>query len=449
MTSDPQSAIRNPRFNIVLTTFGSFGDIHPYMAIAMELKRRGHDPVIATMPLYREKIEETGLRFAPVRPDLPPPQEQNQELVEKIMEPRSGPRFLIEEVILPHLRDSYADLLQAVRGADLLVSHPITYAGPLVGRKTGIPWISTVLAPLSFFSAYDLPVPPFWPWTNKLRILGPRFVRPILNFLKDRYRARMVDILREELGIPDYGNPVFEGQHSPSLVLALFSKHFAPPQPDWPPQTRVTGFAFYDGRHEKEMPAELERFLAEGPAPLIFTLGSSAVWVAQNFFHESIAAAKKLGRRAVLLIGDQRNRPREPLPPEIIAVDYAPFESLLERGSVMVHHGGVGTTAQGLRAGIPTLIVPFAFDQSDNAAHAQRLGTSRTLVRQHYRANRVAAELGKLLEQSRYSENARRVGELLRRENGAARASDEIEDFLNRVKQKKEADSEPAYAASY
>ena len=138
---------------IVLNTFGSFGDIHPYMAIAMELKRRGHAPVIATMEVYREKVEGIGVEFVSVRPHIAQPKEQDPELIEKIMEPKTGPRFLTEEVVFPAVRESYADLLPAVAGADLLVTHPAAPAGPLVGRKTGMPWISTVLAPLSFFSA--------------------------------------------------------------------------------------------------------------------------------------------------------------------------------------------------------------------------------------------------------------------------------------------------------
>src|SRR5215470_6784930 len=156
---------------IILNTFGSFGDIHPYMAIALELQRRGHVPVIATMEGYREKIAGAGLQFAPVRPDVELPNAQGTELVEKIMEPKTGPRFLTEEVIFPAVRDSYTDLLESVDGADLLVTHPAAPAGPLLGRKIGMPWISTVLAPLSFYSAYDPPVPPFWQWTRKLHVL--------------------------------------------------------------------------------------------------------------------------------------------------------------------------------------------------------------------------------------------------------------------------------------
>ncbi len=172
---------------IVLNTFGSFGDIHPYMALALELQSRGHVPVIATMEIYREKIEGAGLEFCAVRPNIPQPQDQDSELIEKIMEPKTGARFLTEELIFPAVRDSYADLLQAVAGADLLVTHPAAPAGPLVGRKAGMPWISTVLAPLSFFSAYDPPVPPFWQWTSKLNVLGPRFMRFFLDAMARRY----------------------------------------------------------------------------------------------------------------------------------------------------------------------------------------------------------------------------------------------------------------------
>ncbi len=432
---------------IVLTSFGSFGDIHPYMAIALELQARGHKPIIATSALYQDKIEGAGLAFAGLRPDLPPPREQDQVMMDRVMEPRTGPKYLMEELVFPYVREGYADLMQACDGADLLVTHPITFAGPLVARTTGIPWISTVLAPLSFFSACDPPMPPFWPWTNKLRLLGPHFMRSMMDLVKRNYRSKVVDELREELGIPDYGHPVFEGQHSPALVLALFSKYFAAPQPDWPPQTQITGFPFYDGLHDTAMPPQLLEFLNAGSEPIVFTLGSSAVWVARDFFPESIDAAKKLGRRAVLLIGDERNRPHDPLPPEMIAVDYAPFESLLERACAVVHHGGVGTTSQGLRAGVPTLIVPFAFDQSDNAAHAGRLGTSRTLYRHSYKAERVARELDNLLSKPQYALKAREVGARLRIENGAASAADLIEEFLSDFEGPETANEDLAYAS--
>ena len=428
---------------IVLNTFGSFGDIHPYMAIALELQSRGHEPVIATMEIYREKIEGAGLEFFPIRPDIPEPKDQDAELIEKIMEPKTGGRFLTEEVIFPAVRDSYEDLFEAVKGADLLITHPAAPAGPLVGRKTGLPWISTVLAPLSFFSAYDMPVPPFWQWTSKLRILGPRFTKFFLDTMKSSYKAKAVTAFRDELGLSDTGNPMFDGQHSPLLVLALFSSLFAQRQPDWPEQTEITGFCFYDGRHQATMSTELGEFLAAGPPPIIFTLGTSAVWVARDFFAESIEAAHRLGQRAVLLVGDERNLPAS-LPDGMIAVEYAPYQTLFPHASVVVHHGGVGTTSQGLLAGVPTLIVPFAFDQPDNAEHARRLGVSRTVYRDSYRAPRVARELRELLERDEYRRRAIEVSIQLKQENGPARAADLIESVVGPPFER---DEELVYAA--
>jgi rhamnosyltransferase subunit B len=416
------------RKRIVLNTFGSFGDIHPYLAIGLELRRRGHAAVIATLAIYREKVESVGLEFAPVRPNIPEPREQEPGLIEKIMDPKNGPRFLMEGLVFPSVRDSYEDLLAAVEGADLLVTHPAAPAGPLVGRKTGLTWISTVLAPMSFFSAYDPPLPPFWQWTKVLSKLGPRFMKFFLDLSKSAYKAQPVVDFRAELGLSDNGNPMFDGQHSPTLVLALFSKLFAAPQPDWPPNTEVTGFCYYDD-HDARLPAELSDFLEAGSSPIVFTLGSSAVWVARDFFRESIAAAQSLGQRAVLLVGDERNDPGA-LPDGMIAADYVSYQALLPRASVVVHHGGVGTTSHGLLAGVPTLIVPFAFDQSDNAEHAQRLGVSRTLYREKYRAPRVAVELSKLLRESEYARRASDVGRQLKQENGPARASDLIEHLL-------------------
>ena len=432
---------------IVLNTFGSFGDVHPYMAIALELRQRGHQPVIATSELYREKMLASNFEFIPVSPHIPPPQEQDPEMMEKVMHPRSGSGFLLHEMLFPSLRESYRDILKAVAGADLLVTHPISFAGPLVAQKTGIPWISTILAPASFFSAYDPPRPPFWQWMRHLNILGPRFMSWFLNRAKTIYKNETYEKFRLELGLPDRGNPLFEGAHSPDLVLALFSELFAQPQPDWPRNARATGFAFYDGANEIKMPTELNDFLDNGAPPIIFTLGTSAVWVAQDFYRESIAAAQLHNRRAVLLIGDQRNKIAESLPPEIIAVDYAPFGSLLKRGCAMIHHGGVGTTSQGLRAGIPTLIVPFAFDQPDNAAHAERLGTSRTLHRSKYKRDNVAAELDKLLNNPQYALKAKMVGEQLRKEQGAARACDAIEEFLEQLPPPETRNQELIYAA--
>lgn len=190
------------------------------------------------------------------------------------------------------------------------------------------------------------------------------------------------------------------------------------------------------------MSRELSDFLDSGPPPIVFTLGSSAVWVARDFYSESIRAAQALKRRAVLLLGDERNHP-ESLPKDVIAVDYAPYSSLFPRACAVVHHGGVGTTSHGLRGGSPTLIVPFAFDQPDNAEHARRLGTSRTLYRDKYNAASATRELGTMLSDSLYTQRATYVRQRLQQENGPGYAADLIEQTLAGTLKRIE---EPSYA---
>lgn len=420
---------------IVLTTFGSFGDIHPYMALALELNARGHSALIATSENYREKIEGAGIEFHAVRPDISGPDDpETEELLRKIMDPQTGGEFLFRELILPFIRDSYDDLTEAVRGADLLVTHVITFAGPLVAQRTGIPWVSTVLAPVSLWSAHDPLVPPNMPWLGPLlRAAGVGVNRVFLRLVKKLTHPWMEPIyaLRKELGLPPGEHPLFDGQHSPACVLALFSGVIGAKQPDWPPQTVITGFPFYDKKDETPIAPELLRFLDDGPPPIVFTLGSSAVFIADDFFHESIAAVKQLGQRAVLLIGDARNMPKEPLPDGIVAFDYAPYGQLLPRASVIVHQGGVGTTAQALRAGRPMLVMPYNHDQPDNASRIARLGVGRMLSRKSYNGSRVVEELKNLLEDPAYSHRAAEIGAIVRSGNGTCTACDEIELIMN------------------
>ena len=265
---------------IVLNTFGSFGDIHPYVAIGLELKARGHAAIIATSPAYREKIEATGLGFHPIRPDLTPPEEDLETII-KIMDVRKGGEYIIKELFSPYVRESYEDLQEATRNADLLITHMLTFAGPILAETMGIPWISTVLAPTSFFSAYDPFAPPQSPAVGKLLRINPMIARAFLNIAK-RISHKWVEPvykLRTELGLQRGAHPVFEGQHSPSLVLALFSKVFGERQPDWPPQTIVTGFPFYDKKDETNISPELEKFLDDGPPRSLRPAGSAADWL--------------------------------------------------------------------------------------------------------------------------------------------------------------------------
>jgi rhamnosyltransferase subunit B len=416
---------------IVFSTFGTFGDVNPLVALAIEMKRRGHRPVLAIPEMFRPKIEPLGIDFFRVRPDQDP---NDTRLIAMIYDIKHGTETGLRKFLFPALRDSYADLMAAVRadgGADLLVAGELAYAAPIVADKLGIRWASYVLAPFSFFSGYDPPVLPPYPTLARAQSVFPPLGHAIAKFA--RYVTRKwpepVYDLRRELGLPRGRDPIFDAKHSPWLALALFSSVMGRPQPDWPRSARITGFPFYDGSgDESRLPLELAKFLDSGPPPLVFTLGSAAVMNAGDFYEQSAQAAEMLGQRAVLLIGaDDRNLPKRDLPKTICVARYAPYSQIFPRASVVIHQGGIGTTAQALRAGRPMLVMPYSHDQPDNARRVHRLGVAEILGRNQYKALPAARLIERLLVEPAYREYAAGSAAKIAVEDGTNTACDALE----------------------
>ncbi|MGF1522592.1 MAG: glycosyltransferase [Leptolyngbyaceae cyanobacterium] len=412
---------------IILTTWGSLGDLHPMIALSLRLRDRGHAIVLAAPENHRAKVESLGLPFHALRPELP----IDPQMIERVMDPQTGPEIVLKELVLGHVRNMYDDLMAIAKDADFLIAHEIVYAAPAVAEVLKLRWATCTLAPATFFSAYEPVVTSVYPAVAQLYHLGPLINRWVINFAKliTHPWGKPLYQLRKELGLAPIQNPIVgNDKYSPHLVLALFSSLFGKPQPDWPPHTVTTGFTFYDGKQEQSLSPELDAFLHAGSPPLVFTLGSAAVKVAGDFYAESAQAAIKLGHRAVLLLGE--NAPPSNLPANIFTSGYEPYSDLFPRARVIVHQGGIGTTAQALRAGRPTLITPYSHDQPDNAMRALKLGTSRTIERQQYAASRVAEELRILTETPNYMTEAAAVGRLVRAEKGIEAACDAIEKQL-------------------
>ncbi len=424
---------------IVLSNIGTLGDIHPLIAIALELKRRGHVPVMALPEVFRPRIAPLGLEFHAVRPDIDP---TNTFLVEMIYDVKKGTERGLREFLFPSLRQTYDDLQDAATKparADLLLLGELNYAGPIVAEATGIPWASYVLAPFSFFSAYDPPVLPPYPRLAKLDKVIPGMGRGVKSVarLVTREWPEPIYALRRELGLPPGLNPIFEGKHSPHLVLALFSRMLGVEQKDWPANVCISGFCFYDAdAGNGALPAHLEQFLAAGEPPVVFTLGSAAVLAAGSFYEISAKAAMLVGRRAVLLIGsDPRNKPQQKLPESICVAEYAPYSALFPRASVLVHQGGVGTTAQSLRAGRPMVIMPYSHDQPDTARRVRRMKLSHTIERRAYTPERVARELKIMLGNPDFAAHAQCAAARLQQEDGVRTACDALEALHARTRQ--------------
>jgi rhamnosyltransferase subunit B len=412
---------------IVVACWGSHGDLNPYIGLAIALKARGHRPVVATMPMYKDNVEREGLEFAAVGPQV---NADDRALMARLMHPRRGTERIVRELVLAALPQTYEEMRATLRRADLAISHPLTYTVPIICEHERLPWLSSALAPISFFSDTDLPVFPTTPWLHP----GPRLNNWLLRKIKKLAHRQMgswaepVYRLRAELGLARGGNPVFEGQYSPHGTLALYSRVLGAPQPDWPPNVTMTGCVFYNG--PEGLDPKLEAFLAAGPPPVVFTLGTSAVLAAGRFYHESAAAAVRLGVRAVLLTGGlPQNQPNFSLPDSVLVVDRAPHQLLFPHAAAIVHQCGAGTLGQALRAGKPMLAVPHAHDQPDNALRLTRLGVARTLRPKRYKAARIAGELTRLLE-ARYRQRAAEIADVVRNEGGAQSAAAAIEALL-------------------
>lgn len=411
---------------ILLATFGSLGDLYPYIAVGRALRARAAEVTLAAPEDYRLLVEAEGLRFAALPPGIA--ELGDPEVVaRRLMRPLRGSETMFREVVIPRIRDSHAALWGAALDADLLVSHPLTYAVQLVADQQGKPWLSTVLAPVGILSRYD---PPVLPGIDLLRIaarLGPRVHDLCFDFLR-RTLARWERPLhgfRRELGLPEMRALwLMEGQFSPLGTLALFDPVLASPQPDWPGQVTVCGPALYDGAPpDALLMGELQRFLDRGDRPIVFALGSAAVHIARDFWSQAVAASRALGRRALLLTG----KPLQfPLPDGIQAFDYLPYSLVFPHAAAVVHQTGIGTLSQALRAGRPQLNVPVAFDQPDNAHRAARLGVARVLPFRKASAANLARELDLLLGDPRKASRASEVAAQLRGLDGAAVAAERI-----------------------
>ena len=417
---------------IVFATFGSLGDLHPYLAIALELRHRGHRPLIATSDVHRDAIDSAGIEFAAMRPN----DEQigdRAELVRRLFHPLKGPEYLIRDLVMPHVRGAYEDLDRACAGADLLVTHPLTFAGRLVAEKRGLAWRSTVLSPLSLMSAIDPPLFGPAPWLLWIRKLGVAPYRAVFELVKRSVGSweQPLRELRADLGLsPMRSYAQFEGQYAPEGNLALFSRVLAEPQADWPPNTTVCGFSRYDGTPiDAPLRLELDDYLGAGPPPIVFTLGSSVSMYSTDFFTVAIESTVRLGHRALLITGQDPAQydaavGSARIPGGAIKVfRYLPYSAVFPHAAINVHQAGVGTLAQALAAGKPQLICPVGFDQPDNARRVIRLGLARSIPFQKLTADAMTRTLRELLSSREAAAQGTAAGRIVTDEEYLHRAA--------------------------
>ena len=403
--------------HFLLTPIGSSGDVHPFVGVGRVLRHRGHDVTMITAEPFRSAAARAGLRFI-----QSVSQAQFDEMTRHpdLWHSRKG-LALVLQAVSSYLQDSYALIEAAYEpGRTVLVAHALAFAARVFEEKHGASAATVHLAPSIFRSKFqqstnvpgmDVSRWPVWLKQAIMWMIDHRWIDPNIE--------PALNQLRRHVGLPPVSRVFNEWLHSPRRAIGLFPAWFAPVQPDWPPQLRLTGFPLFDEADAHAMSPELEAFLNSGPPPILFTPGS-ANRAAGQFFAAALAATERLGRRALFLTGypDQ-------LPPNLGAQvhheRYVPFSHVLPRCAAIVHHGGIGTCAQGLAAGIPQLTMPLGFDQPDNTTRLWRLGVGRWVVPSKFTGERVAGELSTLLGDPRTAEGCQRWAEEIRR-------SDPLED---------------------
>jgi rhamnosyltransferase subunit B len=377
---------------VMLIPIGSTGDVYPLVGLGVALRERGNEVEVIANSYFRPAIERAGLPFVELGTD----EDMRRGLEDPDLWDRRKGFLVLGRTILPLMRPLYEIIARRyVPGETVVVASSLALSARLAQEKLGAPLVTVHLQPTAFRSAYETPA--LLPWVfshHRLRLPWKRFLDWLIDvLLLDPVFAGEINALRGELGLPPVRRALFQWWHSPQRVLGLFPEWFAPPQPDWPPQARLTGFPLYDD--QQEMPGDGADFLDGGPPPIVFTPGS-AMRHAKAFFAESVAACGLLGRRGLLLTRFREQAP-DHLPATVRHFDYLPFSRVLPRAAGLVSHGGIGTVAQALAAGVPQLVMPMAFDQFPNAARLESLGVARSLRPKAYRAPAVARALGDLL----------------------------------------------------
>lgn len=415
---------------ILILAVGSYGDVLPLVGMARELQQRGHRVTIFTSAHFQELVHKAGVAFIALGTADDYDAIANNPA---LWHPHKGWRLLMKQIVSSALGETYTLLKsKIITGNTLLISSTLGFAARLLQETHHIPHATVHFSPGVFHSAHQAPkipgltLPDWLPVAFKdgmWKFLDHTFIDPIVK--------PQLNHFRRQLGLPPVSRIFHNWLHSPDLVLGLFPEWFAAPQPDWPPETHVTGFPLYDEAPDSVLPATVQNFLDAHPEPLIYTPGSANKH-GRSFFKEAAEASQELGRPAIFLTRYPEQLPPF-LPKEITHFSYVPLSQLLPHAAALIHHGGIGTCSQALRAGTPQVIQPLAFDQFDNAARVEKLGVGRMIRKRRFKASNIAPKLQTLLSSSDVKRQCRSLQHYFPREDHLGKSCHLIETTFRMV----------------
>src|SRR6266545_3388935 len=407
---------------ILLCTIGSAGDVNPFIGIGQFLIKHGFRAVLITSQYFESQARAAGLEFFGLGSS-----EDYQSIIQDpdLWSPDKGFKVFADRVVFPIMEPAYKIIAGFDPSETILVAQGQFFAAHIAHEKLGFPFITIHLQPAAFRSVHEFPLLPI--------SLPPFVIRGLFGLIDalvlDKLFAPNINRFRQSLGLPPI-NKIFGGwMHSAQKNLGLFPDWFACPQPDWPPQTQLTSFVYYDKQNGTEdISKELDAFLSASSPPIIFTAGT-AMKHADQFFRDCIEACQLLGQRGILLTQHPEQLPDE-LPQGIQHFAYLPFSKVLPRAVALVHHGGIGTTAQSLAAGVPQVIRPMAHDQPDTAARIEKLGIGVSLDPKKFNAASLAEKLNSLITSQAVLDRCKSLADKIHPEQALADTCAIIEDFF-------------------
>lgn len=416
--------------HLILTAFGSYGDVLPMVGLGGTMRDRGHRVQVIVNPYFQGVVEGAGLEMLPLGTA-----DEYRELMRHpdLWHPQRGLTLVLTRGAAHYLEEVYSILeSQVTPGDTVLAAHGLDMASRIYHEKHAVPLATVHFAPMALMTLHEtsryMGAPNMAKW--------PRWAKRGVFWAADKWKidpliGPTVNRLRQRHGLPAVSRIFTQYNNSPQLVLGLFPDWFGPMQPDWPAHTAVVGFPLWDPPAESELNAEVDEFLRAGEPPIVFAPGSANVQ-AHEFFQTAADVCAQLGRRGMLMTKYADQLPAR-LPAGVGAFGFVPFSQLLPRAAALIHHGGIGTCGQGLAAALPQVVMPQAYDQLDNGTRLVRLGVGAVIPVEKFKLTRVAATLAELLG----SEDVRRrCRDLASRCDGRS-SLDAASDLLERLHERR------------
>lgn len=379
----------SPHYLVI--TVGTTGDIHPFMRIARALQTLGRHVTFITHSYHEDLVRGAGLPCIGLGTD--------EEFLRVLRNPDIWDPKKAFSALMANYSDWLSQVLEAIGSVSaatprVAIAHPFAVPGAAIARERGVleSVVAAYLAPSNLRSCHDplniggTAVPRWVPmsWRRALwRFVEKRWIDPVT--------VAQANAVRRPLGLPDVHSFLTHLAEAPDLSVTLFPSWFAPAAPDWPRPLIEGDFQLFEATPQAGIPDDLSAFLAAGERPLVFTAGTGNLHAA-DFFACALSAVNRLQRRAIFLTRERAQVPAH-LPDSVSWQPYVPLAALLPQSAALIHHGGIGTTAEALRSGTPQLIAPFAWDQFDNGARIASLGVGMVVPAKRLRPRKMTRSI--------------------------------------------------------